>query len=46
MLSLGNLVLFRDGDKIWIQDVVSGEGGSFPAADIEALVLKHFVEMF
>ncbi len=46
MLILGNLVLIRDDKKIWIQDIVNGEGGSFPVEDLTALVEKYFGEKF
>lgn len=41
-LDLGNLKLTRLGDKIWIQDTVNGEGGSFPIEDIQAIIENYF----
>ncbi len=46
MLVLGNLLLIRDANKIWIQDIVNGEGGSFPVSELTALVEKYFGENF
>jgi len=46
MLSLGNLVLTRNGDKIWIQDLTTGEGDAFPLKDVAALIDKFFAEKF
>lgn len=46
MMVLKNLSLHRDGNQIWIRDLTTGEGGSFPLPEFEALVEKYFVENF
>lgn len=45
-LVAGHFELMRDGDYVWIRDLVSGEGGRFPVADVAAAVERFFEERF
>jgi len=39
----GRFELMRDGDYVWIRDLVSGEAGRFAVADVAA-ALERFWE--
>jgi hypothetical protein len=46
MISIGPYVLSRIGDKVWIENTETGEAGSFPLSDLQALVEEYFGENF